>query len=675
MSAVMNTPETKTQSLKPNQRNPFQIGFLANIRVSQKLTLVITIMVVGIATIFFASLSGIRTINSHLTNIYANSLIPITNISQADTALANIEAQTESLRNPNLNAIERGNRIETILSSEAIFAPILDKYDQQWVTIKNPAFTSVLSSAGKLDLQKDELTTLAALHTSYEKYLTARQTYRTEVQAGHIDTQVEGETRAALFETRQHLQHLIEINNEYADISNTAAQNATRQAENFMGIVLIATILLGLILAYIIALSITTRISLVEKAASAMQQGNLQQNVAKQVRGSDEISMLASAFDSMASQVGDLISGLEERVKERTSALEIANQQNKRRAEQFETIAEVAHAIGSAQNLQNLLPHVTKVISQQFGFYHVGIFLLDDNREYAVLQAANSEGGQRMLARGHRLKVGEVGIVGYVADTGNARVALDTGADAVFFNNPDLPDTHSEIALPLKIGDQTIGALDVQSTQANAFSQDDTTVLSTLADQVSIAIQNSRLYDETRKAMAESESLYGQFIREGWRQYANIRKVVGIHRKGGNSIILTKPIESTDLKGNSPIRKATDADGKDVLNIPVKLRGEVIGTLNMRTHEGHEWGQDEIDIVQAIIERAAISLENARLLEDAQRRAKKERTIGEITSKISGSVNMRNVLQTAVEELGRAIPGSDIIIQFQSGNETASPEK
>lgn len=672
----MNIPQTKTQAPKPNRRNPFQIRFLANIKVSWKLTLVIAIMVLGIATIFFASFQGIRTINSHLTDIYKNSLIPITNISLADTALANIEAQTESLRNPGLNAIERNNRMETILSSEAVFAPILSRYDQEWVTIKNPAFTNVLRNAGKLDLQKDEIATLAALHTSYEKYLTARQVYRTGVQAGHIDSQVEGETRAALFETRQHLKHLIDINNTYADISNAAAETATRQVENFMGIVLVATIVLGIALAYIIALSISTRISIVEKAASDMQRGSLQHNVAKLVGGSDEISMLASSFDNMASQVGDLITGLEERVKERTAELEVVSQQNKRRAEQFEIIAEVARSIGSAQNLQGLLPHIARTISQQFGFYHVGIFLLDKNREYAVLQAANSVGGQRMLARGHRLKVGEVGIVGYVTNSGNARVALDTGADAIFFNNPDLPETHSEIALPLKIGDQTIGALDVQSIEANAFSQEDTIVLATLADQVSIAIQNSRLYDETRRAMTESESLYGQFIRDGWRQYIDIKKVVGIHRKDGNSVILTKQIESPDLmKDGWHAYKSMDAEGKAVLNIPVKLRGEVIGTLNIRTQGPHEWGPDEVDIVQAIIERTAISLENARLLEDAQRRAKKERTIGEITSKISGSVNMRNVLQTAVEELGRAIPGSDVIIQFQSGSETAGSGK
>jgi GAF domain-containing protein/HAMP domain-containing protein len=661
----MNNSETKNRQFKAQRKNPFEFRFLANVRVGMKLGLVIAIMLIGIATIFFASFEGLRTINVHMTHLYKNAVIPISNISQADTELANIEAQTESLRNPNLSVVERVNRIETILSSEVVFNPILKKYDDEWVTTKNPDFTALLRDTGNLNLQKDELATLAALHSSYDSYLTARQAYQATVQSGHTDDNLEGAARSALFETRRHLQHLIDINNKYAQLTNTAAQDASRQVENFMGIVLVLTIALGLILVYAISASINNRLRVVEKAASEMQKGNLTQDVAKAVGGSDEIYALAGAFDNMASQVGGLITGLEERVQERTSELENANLQNKRRAEQFETIAAVAHAISSTQNLQNLLPQISKTISQHFGFYHVGVFLLDKEREYAVLQAANSEGGQRMLKRGHRLKVGEVGIVGYVTSTGNPRVALDTGTDAVYFNNPDLPDTHSEIALPLKIGAEIIGALDVQSTDANAFSDDDAKVLTALANQVSIAIQNSRLYDETRKAVAETEALYSEFIREGWRQFSEAKRITGIRRKSGKTMILTETAE-THPASKQTITETSDATS---LKLPIKLRAETIGMLNIKAPETREWTQDEIDIINAIIERAAISLENARLLEDAQRRAKKERIIGEITTKISSSINMRNVLQTAVEELGRAIPGSDVIIQFQPDTE------
>ncbi len=671
----MSIPDTK---IRPTPSNPgsrltgFFVNTLANVSVGSKLTLLILLLVLGIATIFFASTQGFREVTFHLSNIYYNTLIPISNITQAETALADVESQIESLRIPDLAPIERATRIEAILSAEALFEPILARYDNEWVTTKNARFTNLLRQRGRLELQQEEIATLSDLHTSYDNYLVARIDYREAAQANHITDELEKATRQALFETRGHLRHLIEINNQFADISNSAAEGAAARVQAFMIVALVVTTILGVLLAYVIAGSINTRLNLVKQAATAMQTGQLEQHVRDSVRGSDEITTLAEAVDSMSVQMGGLITGLEERVKERTSELETANLQIKRRAEQFETIAQVARAIGSTRNLEELLPDITTVISEQFGFYHVGIFLLDENREYAVLNAANSQGGQRLLARGHRLKVGETGIVGYVTNTGNARVALDTGVDAVFFDNPDLPETHSEIALPLKIGNKTIGALDVQSTEPNAFSQEDITVLSTLADQVSIAIQNSRLFDETRRAMAESESLYGRFIREGWRAYSEAKKLVGIRRAGTHAVLLRDPVLNIEAEV-SAAESAAPAGGS--LIVPVRLRGEVIGVLNVKAAENHEWDQDELEIAQAIAERTALALENARLLEEAQRRAVKERVIGEISSKISASINMRNVLQTAVEELGRAIPGSDVIIQFQSNANGQGPEQ
>ena len=190
---------------------------------------------------------------------------------------------------------------------------------------------------------------------------------------------------------------------------------------------------------------------------------------------------------------------LEDRIADSTAELVTTNRRNERRARQFEAIAQVARVIATVQELDALLPRITQVISQQFGFYHVGIFMWDENREFAILMAANSEGGQRMLKRGHKLGIGQTGIVGFVAATGTSRIALDVGADAVFFDNPDLPSTRSELALPLRVGTEIIGVLDVQSTEQNVFQDEDTDVLSTLADQVAIAIQNGRSYETTQE--------------------------------------------------------------------------------------------------------------------------------------------------------------------------------
>ena len=375
------------------------------------------------------------------------------------------------------------------------------------------------------------------------------------------------------------------------------------------------------------------------------------------------------ALEATNLELSELTRNLEQRVIERTGELGLANAKNERRAAQFEAIAQVSRTISSTQDLNTLLPQITSVISRLFGFYHVGIFLIDSKGEYAVLSAANSEGGQNMLTRNHRLKVGEVGIVGYVTSTGNPRVALDTGSDVVFFNNPDLPHTRSEIALPFKVGGQVIGALDVQSKEPHAFAEEDVSILSILSEQVGIAIQNSRQYEETRRALAESEMLSRQFVQRGWQQFTKRRNLVGIRHTGARATLLYSKNEG-DRKQDQPDEEHVLFKSEDgLLVLPVKLRDEVIGTVRVRTPGNREWDQDELDIVTAILERAAVSLENARLLAESQKRAAKERTIGEISAKISAQSDMDQLLKTAAQELGRTLPKANISIQFKKEGE------
>ena len=275
-----------------------------------------------------------------------------------------------------------------------------------------------------------------------------------------------------------------------------------------------------------------------------------------------------------------------------------------------------------------------------------------------------------MLERGHRLKVGETGLVGFVTGTGKPRVALDTGTDAVFFNNPDLPETRSEIALPLHVGDEVIGALDVQSTEPNAFLQEDINILSTLADQVSIAIQNAQQFEETRKALNESEVLSRQFVQAGWQQFTKTRNLLGIRHTGARASLLHrrngKEKQDDLLASNSQLKRNLRGA---TLSLPIKLRGEVIGSVDVRTPDNRPWDQDELDIVTAIVERAAIALENARLLAESQKRAAKERIIGEISSKISMQSEINELLKTAALELGRNLPGAEIAVQFNKDSE------
>jgi GAF domain-containing protein len=371
-------------------------------------------------------------------------------------------------------------------------------------------------------------------------------------------------------------------------------------------------------------------------------------------------------------QLEDVAANLEHRVKDRTTEMEEVNKQNARRATQLKAVTELSEAIAQLQNLNDIFPATTRLISERFGFYHVGIFIVDQDHQYAVLQAANSEGGARMLKRNHRLQLG-VGVVGFCAQTGQPRIALDVGADAVYFKHPDLPATRSEVALPIKAQGKTIGVLDVQSTEAGAFSPEDLEVLTTLANQVSIALENARLLTEARAAYTQMQEVYNEFTRAEWSRTISQTQQPGFRYQVGRIEMLESTLQSPEAvaaaQNGEVITQQPNgsSEKRPVVAVPVKLRGEVIGILHIESNDPYkEWREDDVSLVQAVAERAAFAMENARLFQDARRRAAKERLISDATARISSAFNVENILQTTAEELERVLGGSEILIQFQS---------
>lgn len=359
-------------------------------------------------------------------------------------------------------------------------------------------------------------------------------------------------------------------------------------------------------------------------------------------------------------ELENLTGRLEERVNERTIELEKSVEQIKRRATQLEAIASTARISAIASTLDQILTNITRQVSDRFGYYHVGIFLLDDNGEYALLQAANSRGGQQMLAHGHRLKVGEQGIVGYVTLSGLPRIALDVGTDAAYFNNPDLPDTHSEVALPLKFGNDIIGALDIQSTESNAFTQEDIGIFTILADQVSVAIQNARSLEQTRRALRDAEIASAQLTGQAWQRYAQTIQTRGFRYDG----VKAEAVKEASNPGNSD----------DGLFIPVRLRGQTIGKLKFKTAESPQtWTEDEKAIIEAAADRMALALDSARLLDDAQKRAAREAFLSQVGARLGASFQMDSIMRDTVEELGQVMKGS--MVSFQLVNPSAVTEE
>jgi GAF domain-containing protein len=284
-----------------------------------------------------------------------------------------------------------------------------------------------------------------------------------------------------------------------------------------------------------------------------------------------------------------------------------------------------------------------------------------------------------MLARGHRLEMGQ-GIVGYVAKTGIHRIALDVGVDSIYFNNPDLPTTRSEMALPLKIRNAVIGILDVQSEMPRAFTEIDARNLSILTDQVAIALENAQLFERTQQALNEAQLLYRQNLKAGWMDFGQEEEIVGYHQtiKGGERLketIETAEIREAINRGTS-LYFNTDGEKESYIVVPVKLRGQVIGTLDIKAPtKDRLWTSDEINFAEAVSERLSIALENARLIQASQRQVMKQQTIRDVTEKISSSINLKNVLQSAVEELGRVMPGSEVILKLSQKDSNKQDQK
>ncbi|MGW8251106.1 MAG: GAF domain-containing protein, partial [Anaerolineales bacterium] len=369
------------------------------------------------------------------------------------------------------------------------------------------------------------------------------------------------------------------------------------------------------------------------------------------VESEDEVGALARSFNSMTDQIRGLVGGLERRVEERTHDLE-------RRAVQLRVAAEVAKEAASIRDVSGLLEHTVKLISERFGFYHAGIFIIDRAREVAVLAAASSEGGQRMLERQHQLKLGKVGIVGHVAASGEPRIALDVGKDAVFFNNPDLPDTHSEMALPMKAHGLVIGVLDVQSTQPAAFTEEDIDILQVLADQVALALENASLLQASEKSLLDLEQIYKKQVGQAWESY--------LHQAG--------LAFSYDPLGVQAGDREIEADKAERLILaPISLHGHQIGSLQLMRESGAPaWTADDQEILEVSLAQVALALESARIQEIERQRAHADQVVSRISARTQSALDVETVMKRAVEEIGKALQANKVQVVLGTNGKHAS---
>jgi GAF domain-containing protein/HAMP domain-containing protein len=412
---------------------------------------------------------------------------------------------------------------------------------------------------------------------------------------------------------------------------------------------------------------LATPLARLTAAASQVSAGDL--GAQAEIESADEVGMLASVFNDMTAQLRSLIGSLGAQVEARTAQLRAS--------------ADVGRAAASILDTDQLLREAVNLIADRFGFYYVAVFTLDESGRFAVLREATGEAGRLLKERGHKLDVGGRSMVGAATGLRRPRIALDVGQEAVRFANPLLPETRSEIALPLIVGDRVLGALDAQSTQAAAFDEASAATLQAMADQIAIALNNAALF---RRAEAQataqthlnaiSRSLFGAADVEALYRAlaAQVRRLaphdalsVSLHesegmrlreydlRAGADPVVSQsrmRPVANTlagraftaralavsantadDARALDDVADLARAGFQSAASVPLALGDRVLGTINFASREPQAYSPDRLALVEQVAAQFAAALENLRLAE-AQQRSLHE--LSELTRQLTG---------------------------------------
>lgn len=386
------------------------------------------------------------------------------------------------------------------------------------------------------------------------------------------------------------------------------------------------------------------------QATQALSDGNFGVAVPDAQRG-DEIGRLAASFVNMREQVRALVEDLESRVAARTRDISATR--------------DISRFAASQRDLQTLMDRVVDLIVERFtNIYHAQIFLIAQDGGDAVLRASTGEVGRQLLSRGHRLGIGSLSVIGQVTQQGRLIVARDAAVSQIHRRNEFLPETRAELAIPLRLGETIIGALDVQSQIRDAFDEDQINVLQTMADQIAVAIQNAILYEESLRRFAEIEASNREATRRAWQEFTRDQRMDPIVKDVG----VTTEIDMSDLR-RSAIARGEPVVGEMTsrrtipIAIPVQLRGQVLGAVEWEI-PAQILTEEKLELAKELANRLALSLDNARLFQESQRATERERLVNSIAAKLTAQTSINDILQTAVREVGQALRAPQVSIHL-----------
>jgi sensor domain CHASE-containing protein/GAF domain-containing protein len=325
------------------------------------------------------------------------------------------------------------------------------------------------------------------------------------------------------------------------------------------------------------------------------------------------------------------------------SATEVSEADLKRSLNQLQTISDINRSISGFLEPGKLLNEVVELLRSRLDLYYVGIFLLDENKDFAVLRAGTGEAGEKMLAQGHKLPVGGVSMIGWSTANQKSRIALDVGKDAIRFSNPLLPETRSELAIPIISRNVTIGALTLQSRRESAFNENDILAFQGIADSLSVALENAALYQSTQQNLDEIRALNRVYVQRSW----------------GLEVQPDKTLNYTyEEKGSQASDEVTN-----VVQIPLLLRDQILGDITLEINRESISPEDHA-VIEAIADQTAQALENVRLLQETQDRAAREEKINELVLKFTGAGTIDEIMKIAVQEIGGLSSVSEVTVHL-----------
>jgi GAF domain-containing protein len=359
----------------------------------------------------------------------------------------------------------------------------------------------------------------------------------------------------------------------------------------------------------------------------------------------------------------DLTARLQEQSRELEKQVEMRTKSLERRAIQLETTTEITKLTTEMLEPHDLMSQAIELVRERFGFYHASIFLLDDTGNWATIVAGTGEAGRKLIAQHYRLAVGSASIVGWVTANRLPRVAQDVENDPFYFRNPLLRETQSEMTVPLIVGQRLLGALDVQSTEREAFGEDDVRALEAIAGDLAIAIDSARLMRETQRQLERFETTYSNLARQSWRRLAHstgqsmIR--VGTSAEGaGDEEGAFQTIDIATYK-----REPVLSEDEREISVPIQMRGDVIATIAARKPgAGESWSSEDIALLKSVAGQLALSLESARQYSEELRRVAELEVVNRVSQAVSQHLRLDSLYRVLHTQINQVLGETDMYV-------------